>query len=279
MKVVVIGGTGLVGSKLVGKLRAHGHEAVIAAPGTGVDTRAGSDLHRALAGATVVVDASNVGSLEQHVAAPFFEATTRHLLAAARRAGIQHHVTLSIVGTERLRESSYFRARLHREHLVRESGVPYTLLRATQFFELARMIAGFSTRGDNVHLPPVLIQPMAADDVAAALGHVAVGRPINGNVEVAGPAQMRLDVFIRQALAAGGEPRRVVADPEALYFGARVTERLLLPEPHGCRGATTFEQWLAWNAAGLGMQRGSAQPGRIDLAGAGCVTKRRFALS
>lgn len=277
MKVVVIGGRGLVGSKLVGKLRAQGHEAVAAAPAAGVDIRSGFGLERALTG-SVVVDASNVGSLEEHVTTPFFEAATRHLLAAERRAGVHHHVMLSMVGTERLQGSSYFRSKLAREHLVQQSGVPHSIVRVTQFFELARMIAGFSTRGEGVRLPPVLIQPLAADDVAAALGHVAVGEPI-GRAEVAGPAQMRLDVFVRQALAACGEPRKVVADPEALYFGARVTERLLLPEPGGCRGATTFERWLAWNATRPWAHRGAAQQGRIDVAGDDAVTRRRLALS
>jgi len=213
MKVVVIGGTGLIGSKLVAQLRGHGHEAVAASPESGVNSVTGEGLDQALSGSAVVVDVSNSRSFDEEVARPFFETSTRNLLAAERRAGVKHHVALSVVGTDRLVESGYFRAKLAQERLIQQSGAPYSILHATQFFEFAKMIADFSMQGDSVHLPSVLIQPMAAEDVAAALGRVAVGTPVNGTVEVGGPAEMRLDVFIRQGLAANKDPRNVIADP------------------------------------------------------------------
>jgi uncharacterized protein YbjT (DUF2867 family) len=249
MKVVVIGGTGLIGSKLVGKLREHGHEAVPASPDSGVNTITGEGLDQALSGSEVVVDVSNTRSFEEQVARPFFETSTRNLLSAERRAGVKHHVALSVVGTDRLVESGYFRAKLAQERLIQESGAPYSIVHATQFFEFAKAIADFSTQGDSVRLPSVLIQPMAADDVAAAVGAVAVGTPLNGIVEVGGPAEMRLDTFIRQALAAARDPRTVVVDPQASYYGIHVTGRALLPERDSRRGQITFEQWLAHNAA------------------------------
>jgi len=249
MKVVVIGGTGLIGSKLVAKLREHGHEPVVASPESGVNSVTGEGLDRALSGSAVVVDVSNSRSFDEQVARPFFETSTRNLLEAERRAGVKHHVALSVVGTDRLVESGYFRAKLAQERLIQESGAAYSIVHATQFFEFAKMIADFSMQGDSVHLPPVLIQPMAAEDVAATLGRVAVGTPVNGIVEVGGPAEIRLDVFIRQGLAANQDPRNVVADPRALYFGIHVTERTLVPEPDSRRGEITFAQWLARNAA------------------------------
>jgi uncharacterized protein YbjT (DUF2867 family) len=249
MKVVVIGGTGLIGSRLVATLRGHGHEPVVASPESGVNTLTGEGLERALSGSAVVVDVSNSRSFDEQVARPFFETSTRNLLSAERLAGVKHHVALSVVGTDRLVESGYFRAKLAQERLIQESGAPYSIVHATQFFEFAKMIADFSVQGGSVHLPPVLIQPMAADDVAAALGTVAVGTPLNGIVEVGGPVEMRLDTFIRQGLAAAKDPRDVVPDPQALYFGIHVTERTLLPERGSRRGAITFEQWLARNAA------------------------------
>jgi uncharacterized protein YbjT (DUF2867 family) len=247
MKVVVIGGTGLIGSKLVAKLREHGHEAVPASPESGVNTMTGAGLEQALSGSAVVVDVSNSRSFDDQAAMQFFETSTRNLLAAEGLAGVKHHVALSVVGTDRLVESGYFRAKLTQERLIKESGVPYSIVHATQFFEFAKMIADFSMQGERVHLPPVLVQPMAAVDVAAALGSVATGSPLNGTVEVAGPAEMRLDAFVRQGLAASNDPRNVVADPQALYFGIHVTERTLVPERGSRRGEVTFERWLATN--------------------------------
>jgi len=249
MKVVVIGGTGLIGSKLVVKLREHGHEAVAASPETGVNTITGAGLAQALSGSDVVVDVSNSPSFEEPVAKPFFETSTRNLLAAEGVAGVKHHVALSVVGTDRLLESGYFRAKLAQERLIQQSTVPYSIVHATQFFEFVRMIAGVSMQDDSVHLPPVLVQPMAAEDVAAAVGSVAVGKPINGMVEVAGPEEMTLDAFVRKGLEAIKDPRKVVTDARALYFGIHVTERTLLPGSEGRRSKTTFEQWLALNAA------------------------------
>lgn len=249
MKVVVIGGTGLIGSRLVVRLREQGHEPVAASPESGVNTLTGEGLERALSGSAVVVDVSNTRSFDEQVARPFFETSTRNLLSAERLAGVKHHVALSVVGTDRLVESGYFRAKLAQERLIQESGAAYSIVHATQFFEFAKAIADFSTQGDSVHLPPVLIQPMAADDVAAALGSVAVGTPLNGIVEVGGPAEMRLDTFVRQGLAAAKDPRSVVADAQALYYGIHVTERSLVPERDSRRGVITFEQWLARNAA------------------------------
>jgi len=249
MKVVVIGGTGLIGSKLVAKLREQGHEAIAAAPETGVDTLTGAGLDRALSGSDAVVDVTNSRSFEESVARSFFETSTRNLLAAERAAGVEHHVALSVVGTDRLQESGYFRAKLAQERLIEESGLPYSIVHATQFFEFSKMIAGFSTLDGVVYLPPVLIQPMAAEDVAEALGSVAVGAPLYGMIEVGGPREMRLDAFVRQGLAAEGDPRRVIADSRASYFGIHAAERTLLPERDSRRGTLTYEQWLARNAA------------------------------
>jgi len=249
MKVVVIGGTGLIGSRLVARLREQGHEPVAASPESGVNSLTGEGLDRVLSGSAAVVDVSNSRSFDEQVARPFFETSTRNLLDAERLAGVKHHVALSVVGTDRLAESGYFRAKLAQERLIQESGAPYSIVHATQFFEFVKMIADFSMQGDSVHLPPVLIQPMAADDVAAALASVAVGKPLNGIVEVGGPAEMGIDTFVRQGLAAGKDPRNVVADPQALYYGIHVTERTLLPERGSRHGEITFAQWLARNAA------------------------------
>jgi uncharacterized protein YbjT (DUF2867 family) len=249
MKVVVIGGTGLIGSKLVAKLRAHGHEAVAASPDSGVNTLTGEGLAQVLSGAAVVVDVSNSPSFEEQVAKPFFETSTRNLLAAEGAAGVKHHVALSVVGTDRLQESGYFRAKLAQENLIERGQIPYSIVRATQFFEFGKALADLSMQGDSVHVPSILIQPMAADDVAATVGVIAVGAPINGMVEVAGPAEMRMEAFVRRALEAKQDIRKVVADPLAVYSGVHVSERTLLPEPGGRRAQTTFEQWLAANAA------------------------------
>lgn len=244
MKLVIIGGTGLIGSKLVGKLREHGHQAVPASPDTGVNTLTGQGLAEALAGAAVVVDVSNSPSFEAAAVLNFFETSTRNLLAAEAAAGVGHHVALSVVGTERLTESGYFRAKIAQESLIRSSSVPYSIVHATQFFEFIKSIADAATVGGTVRLAPVLIQPMAADDVAKAVGRVAVGSPLNGTVEVAGPRQFRLDELIREGLRARHDAREVVSDPEARYFGAKLAERTLLPGDGARIGETRFEAWL-----------------------------------
>lgn len=245
MKIVVIGGTGLIGSKLVARLREHGHEAVAAAPNTGVNTLTGQGLAEALKGASVVVDVSNSPSWEDAAVLNFFETSTRNLLSHEAAAGVGHHVALSVVGTDRLAESGYFRAKIAQEKLIRESLRPYSIVHATQFFEFLKGLADISMAGDKVHLPPVLFQPMAADDVAGGVARVAIGRPVNGIVEIAGPEPFRVDELVQRRLAALKDPREVVADPEARYDGARVSERTLLPGKDARLGETRFETWLA----------------------------------
>ena len=244
MKIVVIGGTGLIGSKVVGKLREQGHEAVAASPDTGVNTITGEGLALALMDASVVVDVSNSPSLEPAAALAFFETSTHNLLAAEVAAGVGHHVALSIVGAERLPESGYIRAKIAQERLIEESSVPYSLVRATQFFEFVKGIAAAATDGDTVRLAPVLVQPVAADDVAGVVCSVALGRPVNRTVEVAGPERMRFDALIQRGLRAHGDPRKVVADPHARYFGAELSERTLVAGDDARTGKTTFEDWL-----------------------------------
>jgi len=245
VKVVVIGGTGLIGSKLVAKLREHGHEAVPAAPSTGVNTMTGEGLAEVLEGAAVVVDVSNSPSFADDAVMEFFRISTTNLLAYSAKAGLAHYLALSVVGTERLSESGYFRAKIAQEKLIRESGLPYSIVHATQFFEFVKSIADISTVDGTVHLPPVLIQPMASDDVAAAVGRVAVGEPLNGIREIGGPGQFRLDELVRNGLAAKGDPREVVADEQAGYYGVRLSERTLLPGPDAQLGEITFDMWLA----------------------------------
>ena len=244
MKIVVIGGTGLIGSKLVTKLNEHGNEAVAAAPNTGVNTITGEGLAEALAGASVVVDVSNSPSFEAEPVMKFFTTSTRNLLAAEATAGVKHHVALSVVGTDRLPDSAYFLAKLAQEKLIKESPIPYSIVHATQFFEFAKGIADSATVDNKVHLAPVLIQPMAAEDVAKALGKVAVGSPLNGTIDVAGPEQFRLDQFIQHALNARNDPREVVADPEGRYFGAKLAERSLVPAGEAQIAETSFKDWL-----------------------------------
>jgi uncharacterized protein YbjT (DUF2867 family) len=244
MKIVVIGGHGLIGSKLVARLEDHGHEAVPADPSTGVDTLTGEGLAAVLEGAGVVVDVSNSPSFEDAAVLAFFETSTTNLLAAEEAAGVGHHVALSVVGTDRLSESGYFRGKIAQEKLIRAGSIPYSIVHATQFYEFVGRIASDATEGDEVRLAPVLIQPMAADDVAAAVGRVAVGAPVNGIVEVAGPEPFRLDELIRHGLGAADDPRRVVADPGARYFGAVPGERTLLPGDDARLGETRFEEWL-----------------------------------
>ena len=248
MKIVVIGGTGLIGSRLVNKLREQGHEAIAASPKSGVDTVTGAGLAEALKGASVVVDVSNAPSWEDAAVMNFFETSTRNLLAAEAAAGVKHHVALSVVGTERLLESGYFRAKIAQEKLIKASSIPYSIVRATQFFEFFTGIADFSTKDNEVHLPSALIQPMAADDVASAVARVATGSPVNGIVEVGGPEQFHLDELIRRGLAARKDPRKVVADPKATYYGIKVTERALVPEKDASLGKMRFDEWLGKSA-------------------------------
>ena len=244
MKVVVIGGSGLIGSRLVKKLREQGHEAVPASPNTGVNTVTGEGLAEALKGAAVVVDVSNAPSWEDAAVLNFFETSTRNLLAAEAAAGVKHHVALSVVGTERLLESGYFRAKIAQENLIKAGSVPNSIVRATQFFEFFTGIADFSTKDNEVHLPSALIQPMAADDVAGEVARVATGSPVNGIVEIGGPEQFRLDELIRHGLAVRKDQRKVVADPQATYYGIKVTERALVPENNARLGKIRFDEWL-----------------------------------
>jgi uncharacterized protein YbjT (DUF2867 family) len=244
MKITVIGGTGLIGSKLVAKLIAQGHQAVAASPNTGVDTLTGDGLAGALKGASVAVDVSNAPSWEDNAVMKFFETSTGNLLAYEAAAGVQHHVALSVVGTERMLESGYFRAKMAQENLIKSSSIPYSIVRATQFFEFIKGIADFSTNGNTVRVPPVLIQPMAAEDVAGAVARVALGAPLNGTVEVGGPEQFRLDELIRRGISAHNDPREVIADPQARYYGIKVDETTLLPGSNARLGETRLENWL-----------------------------------
>lgn len=244
MKIVVIGGTGLIGSKLVAKLR-DSHDVKAASPDTGVNTLTGEGLAEALSGADVVVDVSNSPSFEETAVMNFFTTSTRNLLTTERAKGVRHHVALSVVGTERLADSAYFRAKIAQEELIKAGPIPYSIVHATQFFEFVKGIADSATTGTVVMLPPALIQPMAADDVATAVGRVAVGEPINGVVEVAGPQQFELAQFVHRGLTAKGDPREVVSDPHARYFGANLRERTLIPGDGAVLATTRFEDWLS----------------------------------
>jgi uncharacterized protein YbjT (DUF2867 family) len=245
MKIVVIGGSGLIGSNVVNRLRQGGHEVVSASPKSGVNTVTGEGLAEALAGAQVVVDVANSPSFEASAALAFFETSGRNLLAAEKAAGVKHHVALSVVGTERLLESDYFPAKLAQEKLIKGSGIPYTILRATQFFEFVGAIVQSGTDGDAIRLSPALIQPIASDDVAAALADLAVAPPLNGTVEVAGPEPLPIDKLARQFLAAKGDGREVIADVHARYFGATINDRSLTPGEHPRLGRIHFENWLS----------------------------------
>jgi uncharacterized protein YbjT (DUF2867 family) len=258
MKIVVIGGTGLVGSKVVEKLRQRGHEAVAAAPNTGVNTLTGEGLAAAVAGAEVVVDVSNSPSFEDQAAMEFFQTAGRNIAAAEAAAGVRHHVALSVVGTERLLDSGYFRAKLAQEQLIKASPIPYTIVHATQFFEFIRSIAGFSMKDGAVHLPPVRFQPMSAEDVASAIVDVALGKPVNGTVEIGGPETFTLDAAVRMVLGYDRDPRQVVADPDAPYFGVSVSEATLVPGPGARLGSTTLDWWLAHVPAPSSMTQPSA---------------------
>jgi uncharacterized protein YbjT (DUF2867 family) len=249
MKIVVIGGTGLIGSRLVNKLREQGHEAIPASPNSGVNTVTAEGLAEVLKGALVVVDVSNSPSWEDAAVLKFFETSTRNLLTYEAAAGVRHHVALSVVGTDRLSESGYFRAKLAQEKLIEASSIPYSIVHATQFFEFLKGLADISMVGGKVHLPPVLFQPMAADDVASAVGRIAVGQPVNGIVEIGGPEQFRVDELVRRRLASLKDPREVIADPNARYSGAKLSDKTLVPGNNARLGETTFETWLIQSAA------------------------------
>jgi uncharacterized protein YbjT (DUF2867 family) len=244
MKIIVIGGTGLIGSKLVKKLREKGQEAVAASPSSGINSVTGEGLAEALKGASAVVDVTNSPSWEDAAVLKFFETSTRNLLEHEAAAGVKHHIALSVVGTERLVQSGFFRAKLAQESLIKASSIPYTIVRATQFFEFVKNIGDFSTEGKQVRLPPALFQPMAADDVASALAEVATSSPVNGTVEIGGPQSFRLDELVRRDLAALKDPREVITDPHARYFGIEVSERALVPDQDARLGGTRFEDWL-----------------------------------
>ncbi|MGB7844461.1 MAG: SDR family oxidoreductase [Candidatus Acidiferrum sp.] len=249
MKIVVIGGSGLIGSKLVIKLRDHGRETVAASPNSGVNSITGEGLTEALKSASVVVDVTNSPSWEDAEVMTFFETSTRNLLSYGAAAGVKHHVALSVVGTERLLASGFFRAKMAQENLIKSSSIPYTIIRATQFFEFVKGIADFSTDGNKVRLPSALIQPMAADDVASAVSRFATGAPVNGMVEIGGPEKFRLDDLARKYLAANKDPREVVTDAKASYYGVEVSEKTLVPDDSARLGETRFETWLTRSAA------------------------------
>ena len=244
MKIVVIGGTGLIGSKVVEKLKAKGHEAIAAAPNTGVNTITGEGLAEALRGAEVVVDVANSPSFEDKVAMEFFQTAGKNLTAAEVAAGIKHHVALSVVGTARLLTSGYFRAKLAQEAKIKSSPIPYTIVHATQFFEFLRAIAQSGAEGNTVRLPHSLFRPMAAEDVATAVAEAALAPPLNGTVEVAGPEPFYIDELVGKVLAYDKDPRMVVVDSEALYFGIKLTDKSLVPEAPTRIGSTRFEWWL-----------------------------------
>ncbi|MGF6221417.1 SDR family oxidoreductase [Pseudomonas frederiksbergensis] len=249
MKIVVIGGTGLIGSKLVQNLRERGHDALAAAPSTGVNSITREGLAQAMDGADIVVDVANAPSWEDQAVLEFFETSSRNLLAAEAAAGVRHHVALSIVGSERLPENGYFRAKVAQENLIKASGIPYTILRATQFFEFVGGIAQAATVGEEICLSPALIQPMASDDVVAALTEVTLATPVNGTVEVAGPEAMPLDELVRRFLRATQDTRKVVPDVHARYFGSVLDDQSLTPGKNPRLGAIRFEDWLGQSTA------------------------------
>jgi uncharacterized protein YbjT (DUF2867 family) len=249
MKIVVIGGTGLIGSKLVEKLRRAGHEPLAAAPDTGVNTITGDGLAEALEGAVVLVDVSNAPVMDDDGVLDFFQTSTRNLLAAEAGAGVTHHIVLSIIGADRLPESGYLRAKVAQEEEVKAGMVPYTIVRASQFFEFIGRLADSSSTGEAIHLAPVFVQPESADDVAATLADVAVNEPVNGIVELAGPEQFRLDELARRVLRANEDERLVEADVHARYFGAELDEHSLTPAGNARIAPTRFEDWLTRSTA------------------------------
>jgi uncharacterized protein YbjT (DUF2867 family) len=247
MKIVVIGGTGLIGSKVVAALREQGHEAVAASPRLGINSLTGEGLAEALDGASAVVDVSNSPSFEETAVLAFFETSTRNLLAAEAAAGVGHHIALSIVGIDRSPDNGYFQAKIAQEQLIASGPIPYSIVRATQFFEFIDGIADAATTGNDVHIAPVAFQPIAADDVARAVAGVAVNAPLNGRLEIAGPEQLRFDEVIGRRLRARNDARQVIADPQASYFGSVPTENSLVPLNGAQLGKIRFEDWL--NAA------------------------------
>jgi uncharacterized protein YbjT (DUF2867 family) len=249
MKIVVIGGSGLIGKKVVMNLREHGHKVVAASPSSGVNTVTREGLAQALAGAQVVVDVANAPSWEDNAVLAFFETSGRNLLAAEAAAGVGHHVALSVVGTERLLASGYFRAKMAQEKLIKASPIPYTIVRATQFYEFVGGIAQFATEGQTVRVPPALMQPIAADDVAAVVADVAIAEPLNGTVEVAGPEPIRQDDLVRQFLKATGDARTVITDPKAPYYGITVNDQSLTPGNNPRLGKIRYEDWLRHSQA------------------------------
>ena len=248
-KIVVIGGTGLIGSKVVMNLGERGYEVVAASPASGVNTLTGEGLAEVLDGASVVVDVSNSPSFEDGAVMEFFQTSTRNLLNAEAAAGVGHHVVLSIVGTDRLPDSGYMRAKIAQEKLIKESSLPYSIVRATQFFEFVLRIADSATEGNTVRLPPVGFQPLAADDVAKVVSKIAIGSPLNGIVEVAGPERFRFNELIRLGLNARKDPRQVIADPDARYFGSKLSDGSLVPSGDALFGETRFEDWLSRSAS------------------------------
>jgi uncharacterized protein YbjT (DUF2867 family) len=245
MKIVVIGGTGLIGTRLVRQLKELGHEALAASPNTGVNTLTGEGLAEALIGAQVVVDVANSPSFEDQAVLAFFETSGRNLLAAEAAAGVKHHVALSVVGTERLQSSGYFRAKLAQQRLIEASSIPYTIVQATQFMEFLPAIAQSGTSGQDVRLPPAAFQPIAADDVAALMADVALGEPLNAALEIAGPERVGMAALVQRYLQAIGDPRTVVADSNAPYFGVQIDDHSLTPAGNPRLGSITYECWLA----------------------------------
>jgi uncharacterized protein YbjT (DUF2867 family) len=250
MKIVVIGGTGLIGSKTVAILRQGGHEVVAASPKSGIDTITGEGLRAAMAGAQVVVDLANSPSFDNKAVLEFFEVSGRNLLTAEAAAGVRHHVALSIVGTDRMPDNGYFRAKVAQEKLIESSGIPYTIVRSTQFLEFLGGIAAANADGTRVRISPGLFQPIAADDVAAIVADVALAAPRGGIVEIAGPERAPFNEIIARYLKAVGDPREVARDPEALYFGGRVEERSLVPLGEARLGRIGFDEWLRRSQAG-----------------------------
>jgi uncharacterized protein YbjT (DUF2867 family) len=249
MKIVVIGGSGLIGSKVVTKLGERGYQTVAASPASGVNTLTGEGLAEVLEGASVVVDVSNSPSFEDTAVMEFFKTSTGNLLRFEATAGVGHHVALSVVGSDRLPDSGYLLAKVAQETLIKESSIPYSIVRATQFFEFLKSIADSATEGNTISLPPVRFQPLAADDVASVVARVAMGSPLNGTVELGGPEQLRFDEFIRRDLRARKDPREVIADPHARYFGTELSEHSLVPGNDALLGETHFADWLSQSAS------------------------------
>ena len=245
MKIIVIGGSGLIGKKVVTNLRQHGQEVVAASPSSGVNTVTGEGLGQALAGARVVVDVSNAPSWEDNAVLAFFETSGHNLLAAEAAAGVGHHVALSVVGTDRLLASGYFRAKMAQENLIKASSIPYTIVRSTQFFEFVSGIAQLATEGQTVRLPAAMMQPIVSDDVAEVIVDVALAKPLNSTIDLAGPEPIRMDELVRQFLSAKGDARKVITDARALYYGIKVNDQSLTPGENPRLGTTRFSDWLS----------------------------------